>query len=1019
MIPTSRPTSTRTANWGAAGDVLLNRAWFRHGFFATGYLIAVIISASAVYSGTFISIVWPSVGIAVWWAATCRSTQSFLFTCVFVFIIPVLTSLLSDGRSFISVALMGVAHVIAGPGVTPVMAWLERMHPSVRKVIELRNFMLLDRIAVPRDVYRLLIASLIMVPISKCISLLGIGIDGGEVSILLYLSLILRDLAGIIAVAGPGLAIFSSIRRGVNPGAIREFIGMVVVTSVLLTLIFGPGQDLPIVYLALLPLYWSATRLPVVMATMHAVFTATLATVLAYLIGANPFAATDTPMAQASAVQLFILLAILLSLVVSTTIQQHSALSRKLEAVTTTIPDALLTINRHGQAVPVNTAAHDVVDTAQDGTMIARPLRGIDGITLSDTKDPGQRALQGESVKGVLVELSGESGDKENSVKRFYSVSASPLYGPGESDPGHALLLYHDSTDAHQTLQLLQNAYQEALVLFEHAPQGVAVLDSSGTILQANSALGDLLLVPPAQLAGTRLDDFDDEGDLTLEISSAIEKPGKLVQADRYFRTDDGQHTRVALAFRTMDSGDAMSPLLLVNVVDITERQKLYELVSHLADHDPLTGLFNRRRLDLEFERMLEKDSPEETDDAVLLVDLDNFKAVNDTLGHKAGDELLVEFAGLLKETVRSTDIIARSGGDEFAILLPDITRDAANAICKSIVETVNKRFGERPGILGRVTASIGMAMFSEARDYGTDPMGLADQLLYDAKRTGRNRFSVASHRNREKWWEGSGVSLDQVLRILESEALALEFQPIAEAETGHIVLAEGLVRVLPSEGAIPAGELVAAVERAGIGPVLDMWVIRRGISLLPELQHARPGFNLSLNLSAQSVGSEEVARLVISELEKHQVPPGSLVLEVTETTPIKDFEAARYFQGHLRTHGVIFAIDDFGAGIDPYRYLKELNFEILKIAGEFVQGMPEGGIDLDIVKSFVHLADEQGMVTVAEFVSDERVSESIRRSGITYAQGYHIGASLPLREFIATHLTGRSTPVTRTQYPE
>lgn len=201
-------------------------------------------------------------------------------------------------------------------------------------------------------------------------------------------------------------------------------------------------------------------------------------------------------------------------------------------------------------------------------------------------------------------------------------------------------------------------------------------------------------------------------------------------------------------------------------------------------------------------------------------------------------------------------------------------------------------------------------------------------------------------------------------------------------------------------------GEFIAAVERAGLGPELDMYVIRQGIQLLVELRRVRPDFRLSLNVSAQSCGADEVCALISAEVEKHGVAPGALILELTETAPLKDVEAARRFQRTLADHGVVFALDDFGAGFDPYRYLKQLDFRMLKIAGEFIEGMVDNSVDRSIVHSIMCLAQDEGMVTVAEFVSSEDILREVTHLGIIYAQGYHIGRSVPLAEFIATYLT-------------
>lgn len=294
--------------------------------------------------------------------------------------------------------------------------------------------------------------------------------------------------------------------------------------------------------------------------------------------------------------------------------------------------------------------------------------------------------------------------------------------------------------------------------------------------------------------------------------------------------------------------------------------------------------------------------------------------------------------------------------------------------------------------------------MLSEARTRGVDPLALADQLLYSAKQAGRNRFAAALPVGAG----GNGAAEtfgDRAARILDAETLRIEIQPIAEAGTGRVSMGEALTRVAADEDPIPPGLLVGEIERAGLGQRLDVCVLRKAIALLPDLRRAVPGFRLTVNVSGQSLRSSSTAHVVLEELARHGVDPEALVLELTETAPVEDFEAAREAQRLLQERGVMFAIDDFGVGSDPYRCLKELDFGMLKIAGEFVKGMADDESDAAIVWSLVMLARERGMDTVAEFVADERVFDAVREAGVSHVQGYHIGRSLPPADFIATHL--------------
>ncbi|MFH0411681.1 putative bifunctional diguanylate cyclase/phosphodiesterase [Corynebacterium sp. L4756] len=432
--------------------------------------------------------------------------------------------------------------------------------------------------------------------------------------------------------------------------------------------------------------------------------------------------------------------------------------------------------------------------------------------------------------------------------------------------------------------------------------------------------------------------------------------------------------------------------------------------MEHLAGHDSLTGLVNRRLLESEIDEIVLENERETRDSALLLLDLDYFKEVNDALGHQAGDRVLIEFGEILNDSVRDSDIVGRIGGDEFVIVLPDTDRAGAEAIATRIIEKVNQHFENRGKVLSRVSVSIGVTLFSDARAQGIHPFILADQLLYDAKHAGRNRIAVHKTENTIVQSEKPAFSVEALPEILESDAIRIELQPVLELRTGRIDAAEGLLRINLNGADVPTGQFVQAVEKAGLGPKLDLAVMRMGLGLIEKLRAASPSFRLALNLSAQSLSSDEACQELRAELEARDVPRGAIGIEITETAPIEDVLAAKRFAQMLEEFGFHIAIDDFGAGHEPYRYLKMLDFSVLKIAGEFVEGMVDNRVDRSIVESIIQLAKEQEMETIAEYVSSKEIFEAVRECGATYAQGFYIGKSIPVDEFIATYLETNDT---------
>ncbi|WP_019159247.1 putative bifunctional diguanylate cyclase/phosphodiesterase [Brevibacterium senegalense] len=554
-------------------------------------------------------------------------------------------------------------------------------------------------------------------------------------------------------------------------------------------------------------------------------------------------------------------------------------------------------------------------------------------------------------------------------------------------------------------VQDLTRAHDEAKLLFENAPQGVATLDQSGVIVAANRALGELVGTPADLLPGRRLDDFSVEPRLIDEVWWGLSESGTIVHIDRTFTTAGGRRRNVALSFRVLSTGDDAHRSLLVNAVDVTERQRLQDLVTRMAEHDSLTGLANRRRLEAEVKRIVAAGEHGAGDGALMMIDLDNFKQVNDALGHHVGDQLLVEFGRLLTEQVRAEDLVGRLGGDEFVIVLPTATRGAAEGVSRRIAEAVDERFGGRSDETGRIRASIGFSMFTDARDQGIDPFRLADRLMYDAKRAGRSRTAGSTTADGLVRAGAPGTSVADVRAVLESDAMRIDLQPMLDLRTGRIDLAEGLLRLTCGAPPLSTGEFVGVAEQAGLCPDLDVRVLRMGLDVLERLQDHRPDFRLSLNVSAQSLGSAEARALFAEELENRPFPQGSLILEVTETAPLIELDPARKFQQVMSDLGAVFAIDDFGTGNAPFRYLSRLDFQYLKIAGEFVEGMICSETDARIVRAVSRLGRDQGMLTIAEHVSSAAILERVRDCGITYAQGFHIGAAVPMDAFISTHL--------------
>ena len=458
----------------------------------------------------------------------------------------------------------------------------------------------------------------------------------------------------------------------------------------------------------------------------------------------------------------------------------------------------------------------------------------------------------------------------------------------------------------------------------------------------------------------------------------------------------------MADAFNLMQDEVARAALSLDGARDELRRSR--DHLQHLATHDPLTDLPNRRALEAALNRLVDTCRRRKHHGAVVVIDLDGFKYVNDSRGHAVGDVVLQRVSELLRRTLRPADLLGRLGGDEFAVLLSDTTADEAELVVQRVLEEL------RTGVLlveggraVRITASIGLAVFGPETQLSGDQLLVdADVAMYDAKEAGRDRLALSSGsdphqielRERHTW-------LERVREALEQDRFVLHGQPIQDLSTDQISRHELLLRMIGEDGSlIMPGAFLGLAERAGVIGAIDRWVLHRAFAMLRDEQQSGRRPQYSVNLSGPSMGDPEILALIEAEMATLPFPRGALLLEVTETAAVVDIERARAFAERLQSLGCSLALDDFGSGYGSFAYLKQLPFDVLKIDGQFVRGLRDSAEDQAVVTALVTIASALGKTTVAEFVEDAQTLELLRVLGVDQAQGYHVGrpASL-LRE--------------------
>ncbi|MDJ0710539.1 MAG: EAL domain-containing protein [Woeseiaceae bacterium] len=439
---------------------------------------------------------------------------------------------------------------------------------------------------------------------------------------------------------------------------------------------------------------------------------------------------------------------------------------------------------------------------------------------------------------------------------------------------------------------------------------------------------------------------------------------------------------------------------------DVSKESRLFRQLSYQASHDTLTGLINRR----EFENRLVtavdkiKSNAEETH-ALLYVDLDQFKVVNDTFGHTAGDALLRQLSELIQTNIRSTDVLARLSGDEFGILLERCDQERAIEVAETIRNSIEGYRFEWQGSFTTIRCSIGVVLVTnENKDDVAGLMSSADVACYSAKDMGRNqvhfyRGSDASIRHEEMKW------VSRITSAVEDDRLELFYQPIIGiGETngnsrGHYEL---LLRMRGEEGQLVSpDQFIPAAERYNLMSTLDRWVIHEALSQLADRsEEGEARYTLAINLSGTSLSEDRFLDFVIDELEKQQLPHGAICFEITETAAISNLARVVHFMQTLKKLGCKFSLDDFGSGLSSFTYLKNLPVDYLKIDGQFISNVAEDNVDESMVKAIHEVGNAMGIETIAERVETRAVLDKLGALGVEFAQGYYIARPTSVESF-------------------
>ena len=554
----------------------------------------------------------------------------------------------------------------------------------------------------------------------------------------------------------------------------------------------------------------------------------------------------------------------------------------------------------------------------------------------------------------------------------------------------------------HQALVAAKNRY---LILYDDNPTMVFNVEPNGLIISVNKFGARQLSQSANRLNGYSIFDFIHPDDLWLLrklFEQCVDQVNKIHKLEIRMICRDERIIWVRGTARIITNENRKTNILLV-CEDVTETRLLTEKIAYQAGHDALTGLVNRSEFDRQIKLAFEIDRNTRTEYALCYLDLDQFKVVNDTCGHLAGDELLRQLGGLLKKQIRQGDLLARLGGDEFGILMKGCLLPQAYKACEKIRNAIQDYNFAWEGRRFTVGVSIGIAGINNISGNSIESLKEADAACYAAKEKGRNRIHIFRPNDEElALRQGEMHWVTRIQEGLAQKRFCLYGQPIVPiAESNEGMHFETLIRYKDQSGhIIPPGAFLPAAERYNIAAALDRWVI----ATLFEWLGNRPGFldELSLcsvNLSGVSLSDEGMLDFISQEFFRWAIPTEKICFEITETAAIASLSNANRFIRTLKEQGCYFSLDDFGSGLSSFAYLKNLPVDFLKIDGLFVKDILDDQVDLAMVKSINEVGHVMGKKTIAEFVENEQIFMLLKELGVDYAQGYGISKPLPLHE--------------------
>jgi len=657
----------------------------------------------------------------------------------------------------------------------------------------------------------------------------------------------------------------------------------------------------------------------------------------------------------------------------------------------------------HLQAV-LTYAADGIITTDING--LIRNINPAAGIMLGISAEQALGSSISDYIENITEILTEHSGKEHESFAQHIHHGHFPvgLRVSGMQVDGENLLLIMiaDIRERRKMLEDIQAREQRLRSIMDTAAEAIVTFDDNDHIENWNQAAEQLFGWQESEVIGNRFSQY------VFSESISQNKPDgnftALTEGVGHESEVTGVHKKgnsIPLSLKIskmMLEGKQKYTALLAN---ISERKAMMENLRYVAEHDSLTSLFNRAYFHDHLEETCLQARSGTMNLALLYIDLDNFKYVNDTLGHLAGDTLLVEVSTLLNMRTRRSDLVARLGGDEFVVLISDVHADTIKPIAESYRHALTEYQFKYEGKTVDVGCSIGVTLINQKTISSSNVLAQADVACHLAKRAGRNRVHVFTSDD-ETSVDNMSLDIGWSRRIhdaLEHDKFVLVTQPIYTTITRTVSSYEVLVRMQDDDGTlIMPGGFFSTAERFGLAVKIDMWVIENAIKQLAALHKIDNKINFSINLSGQSVTVPEVIASIANHLATYNINASKLTFEITETAAISDMDKAVLLLEELRKMGCRTALDDFGSGMSSFAYLQEMPVDIVKIDGRFVKNISDNKVDRAIVSAMNDIAHALGKTTVAEFVEKDAHYQTLKAIGVDCVQGYYLGRPEPIQ---------------------